>query len=68
MWKQQLHPYLLKETRFSPEELFKDSWGTLIEYVVLTNEMGTIRYLHSLGHNRFDDHGTNDDIRTDISN
>ena len=66
-WHRQVQPYRSREQTFSPDNLLTDSWGNPIDYRVMTNATGRIRFLQSFGPNRIDDHGSNDDIVLKIS-
>jgi hypothetical protein len=65
-WRQQVLPYLSQENK-TPEELLWDSWGTRIHYNIRTNGTNVTWFLQSVGRNRHDDKGANDDIIFEFS-
>lgn len=65
-WDEQLKPYLMRDSFFSPETAVADGWGNRIKYGVRDEDGHSEAFLYSWGRNGIDDKGTNDDILIEI--
>ena len=61
-WDEQLKPYFVRDSFFSPETVTVDGWGNRIKYGVKNEGGHSEAFLYSCGRNGTDDQGTNDDI------
>ena len=65
-WDEQLKPYFVRDSFFSPETVTVDGWGNRIKYGVKNEGGHSEAFLYSCGRNGIDDQGTNDDILIQI--
>ncbi len=65
-WDEQLKPYFVRDSFFSPETVVVDGWGNRIKYEVRNEGGHSEALLYSCGRNGIDDKGTNDDILIEI--
>ena len=65
-WDEQLMPYFVRDSFFSPGTVIVDGWGNRIKYGVKDAGGHPEAFLYSCGRNGIDDKGTNDDILIEI--
>jgi len=66
-WDEQLKPYFVRDSFFSPETVVVDGWGNRIKYAVKNEGGHPEAFLYSCGRNGIDDKGTNDDVLIEIA-